>query len=201
MGACARKSRIHATLRPFPCTNTGAPMRVSSRGAISVNRRKTGRATMTIGMVGNIRRVALIVTAIWFGLSGSIALAAAVGQFQFVSGDVRVQRAGQTLTATKGNEVQEGDVIVTGSPADAQLRMIDSAFIAIKANSQLRIDQYTYRPANASEDNAVLSLLVGTMRAFTGALVQRNKDKFSMKTLTANVGLRGSGNILSAAAD
>jgi len=156
---------------------------------------------MTIAMVANIRRVALIVTAIWFGLSGSIALAAAVGQFQFVSGDVRVQRAGQTLTATKGNEVQEGDVIVTGSPADAQLRMIDSAFIAIKANSQLRIDQYTYRPANASEDNAVLSLLVGTMRAFTGALVQRNKDKFSMKTLTANVGIRGSGNILSAAAD
>jgi hypothetical protein len=156
---------------------------------------------MKIVMIANIQRATLTVLVIWFGLSGSLALAAVAGQFQFVSGDVQVQRAGQTLVATKGVEVQEDDVIVTGSPGDAQLRMIDSAFIVIKANSRLRVDQYTYRPTNASEDNAVLSLLVGTMRAFTGGLVERNKEKFLMKTSIVNIGIRGSGNILNAAVD
>jgi hypothetical protein len=156
---------------------------------------------MKDAMTANIRRATMLALVVWFGLAASPVWAAVAGQFQFVSGNVRVERAGQTLLAEKGSAVQEGDVIVTGSPGDAQLRMIDSAFIAIKANSRMRVDQYTYRPANAAEDNAVLSLLVGTMRAFTGGLVERNKDRFSMKTAIATVGIRGSGNILNAAAD
>ena len=57
---------------------------------------------MKIAMTAKIQRATMMVLVIWFGLSGSLALAAVAGQFQFVSGDVRVQRAGQTLAATKG---------------------------------------------------------------------------------------------------
>ena len=63
---------------------------------------------MKIAMTAKIQRATMMVLVIWFGLSGSLALAAVAGQVQFVSGDVQLQRAGQTLAATKGIDVQEG---------------------------------------------------------------------------------------------
>ena len=42
----------------------------------------------------------------------------------------------------------------------------------------------------------ILNLLKGTLRTFTGAIAQTNRDKFVMKTRVATVGIRGSGNIL-----
>src|SRR5213078_2796281 len=61
---------------------------------------------------------------------------------------------------------------------------------------ELKLERYEFNAQERSAGQALLSLLTGTMRVFTGEIVNRDKDSFRMKTNLANVGIRGSGNIL-----
>ena len=120
---------------------------------------------------------------------------AASGQFTYVAGSVFIESNGRRVPAVRGSEVNPGDIIVAGADGMAQLSMIDQAKLSLRSNSQLRIDSYQRNPGD--QDGAVLSLLRGTMRSFTGLLTAANRDKYQMKTRVATVGIRGSGNILS----
>ena len=135
---------------------------------------------------------------IFCGLVGSAAplsAFAASGTFTYVAGTVFVERNGQRIVAARGVEVDPGDVIVAGADGMAQLAMIDQAKLSLRSNSQLRIERYQRKVGD--QDGAVLSLLRGTLRSFTGLLTASNRDKYQMKTRVATVGIRGSGNILS----
>jgi hypothetical protein len=120
---------------------------------------------------------------------------AASGSFTFVTGSVFVETNGQRRAAVRGTEVNPGDLIIAGPDGMAQLSMIDQAKLSLRANSQLRIERYQRTAADT--DGAVLNLVRGTLRTFTGLLTASNRDRFQMKTRVATVGIRGSGNILS----
>jgi hypothetical protein len=120
---------------------------------------------------------------------------AASGQFTFVTGDVRVvTKDNRTVQATRGMDVNAGDVVVTGTDGMAQLTMVDSARLSLRSGTQLRIDSYAAAPGGA--ESSVVSLVRGTLRTFTGLLSPSAREKFSMRTKVATVGIRGSGNIL-----
>ena len=120
---------------------------------------------------------------------------AAAGEFSFVTGEVALTKAnGQRSTPVKGTPVDPGDRIATGANGMAQLTMVDSARLSLRPSTQFQIEAYPQRAD--SGDGAVLSLLKGTLRTFTGLLASSNRDKFVMKTRVATVGIRGSGNIL-----
>jgi ABC-type Fe3+/spermidine/putrescine transport system ATPase subunit len=121
---------------------------------------------------------------------------AAAGKFNFVIGDVRVKNASGERKAERGGEVEANETIVSGKDGMAQLRLSDGAFIALRADTELRIDKYQYDSQKTATNDTVLSLVKGTMRAFTGAIANFNKDKFKMITPTATIGIRGSGNVL-----
>ena len=126
------------------------------------------------------------------------AWAVAAGSVYFVQGDVRIRSADGTVrVAQKGDTVNVGDRLVTGNPGNAQLRMVDDAFIAVLQNTDMAISNYQFSAASDdSKDNAVLSLLRGTMRVFTGALSKVHKERFVMRSASATIGIRGSGNVL-----
>ncbi len=127
--------------------------------------------------------------------TGAGSVLAASGQFTFVVGEVSVTKAnGQRLVAARGLDVDAGDQIVTGAGGMAQLTMVDQARLSLRPNTQFRIESYAQRPDG--EESALLSLVRGTLRTFTGLIASRNRDKFVMKTRVATVGIRGSGNIL-----
>src|SRR5258708_6650046 len=122
---------------------------------------------------------------------------AASGEFTFVVGDVSLTKAGgQRSTPVKGTPVDPGDRIFTGGNGMAQLSMVDQARLSLRPNTQFQIDAYPDK--RDSEQGAVLSLVKGTLRTFTGLIASSNRDKFVMKTRVATVGIRGSGNILHA---
>jgi hypothetical protein len=144
-----------------------------------------------------LKRVAVTCLASLVLLGGLTPLGAeaASGTFTYVAGQVFVERNGQRIVAARGVEVDPGDVIVAGADGMAQLSMIDQAKLSLRSNSQLRIESYQRKAGD--QDGAVLSLLRGTLRTFTGLLTASNRDKYQMKTRVATVGIRGSGNILS----
>ena len=92
--------------------------------------------------------------------------------------------------------VKDGFGVSTGM---AQLTMVDNARLSLRPATQFLIEQYAER--RDSPDGAVLSLIKGTLRTFTGLIASTNREKFIMKTRVATVGIRGSGNILYACED
>ncbi len=121
--------------------------------------------------------------------------AGASGTFTFVTGEVSLtKRGGQRISAVRGTEVDPGDLIATGASGMAQLSMVDQARLSVRPNSQFRIENYQRAPD--STEGAVLNLLRGTLRTFTGLIALSNRERFVMKTRVATVGIRGSGNIL-----
>ncbi len=137
----------------------------------------------------------LIATLAIVSAAGATQARAASGQFTFVTGDVRVvTAANRTVPATKGMEVNPGDLIVTGTDGMAQLAMIDSARLSLRSQSQMRIESYPR--TREGTDGAILNLVRGTMRTFTGLVSPTSREKYAMRTKVATVGIRGSGNIL-----
>ncbi len=120
---------------------------------------------------------------------------AASGEFTFVTGEVSLTKAnGQRSTPTRGTPVDAGDRVTTGANGMAQLSMVDQARLSLRPSTQFVIEAYPER--RDGNEGAILSLLKGTLRTFTGLLAATNRDKFVMKTRVATVGIRGSGNIL-----
>ncbi len=141
----------------------------------------------------NNPRTLFAVATLFIGALSSATVMAASGQFSYVTGDVFVESQGKRVQAVRGTEVNPGDLVVTGANGMAQLAMIDQAKLSLRVNSQLRIERY--QRVAADTDGAILSLLRGTLRTFTGLLSIRNRDQYQMKTRVATVGIRGSGNI------
>ncbi len=131
------------------------------------------------------------------GPAGAIA---ASGQFTFVTGNVFVLKGGTTqIQASRGSEVDPGDVVVTGADGMAQLAMVDEAKLSLRSNSRLLIERYP-RVANGT-DGALLTLARGTLRTFTGLLTSSSRANYRMQTRVATVGIRGSGNIMNQSDD
>ena len=116
------------------------------------------------------------------------------GKFTYVVGNVYVESGGKRINATRGMDVNAGDLVVTLTDGMAQLSMIDDAKISLRSSSQLKIERYARQKEGG--EGAILALFSGTLRTFTGLLSKVNRDKYQMKTRTATVGIRGSGNIL-----
>lgn len=144
-----------------------------------------------------LRRI-VVATLSACGVAATLAPAtglAASGSFTYVAGQVFVESGGRRVQAVRGTEVNPGDLVIAGADGMAQLSMIDQAKLSLRANSQLRIDSYQRKVGD--QDPAVLTVVRGTLRTFTGLLTASNRDRFQMKTRVATVGIRGSGNILS----
>jgi FecR protein len=149
----------------------------------------------TSTLIPRVRSIALAVML----LGGSASVMAASGQFTFVTGNVFILKGGSTqIQAGRGTEVDPGDIVVTGADGMAQLAMVDQAKLSLRSNTRLVIERYTQ--AERGGDGALLTLVRGTLRTFTGLLTS-NRANYRMQTRVATVGIRGSGNIMNQSDD
>jgi hypothetical protein len=120
------------------------------------------------------------------------ALAATAGHITHLSGTLSVKRAdGTTKLLSIRSEVQEGDTLSTESETYARVKFVDGAEVVLRPGSQLKVDAYAYQPAKPESDNVILSMFKGGLRAVTGLLGKRNRNKVSVNTATATIGIRG----------
>lgn len=117
---------------------------------------------------------------------------AAVGEVANLSGTLSVKRADGTskLLAVK-SEVQPGDTLATEAGTYARVKFIDGGEVVLRPGSQVKVDAYSYDAARPADDNQVISLLKGGLRAITGLIGKRNREKISYVTPTATIGIRG----------
>jgi hypothetical protein len=119
-----------------------------------------------------------------------------------VARDARVAFVRGTVTATdpsidvprllqRDSRVDVGEVIDTGPKGLVQLVFPDNSMLYIKANSSVKLEAFHFSPDEPEQDTAVTEVIKGSMRALTGIVGKRSKDKVQYKTKVSTVGIRG----------
>lgn len=117
---------------------------------------------------------------------------AEVGRVQFAGGDVQLRDASGTLRPlVKGDPINEGEAIVTGLRGSAQIKMIDGGILAIRPDTDLKVDTYRYAGRADGTENALMSLVKGGFRTITGFIGRVNRSRYTIHTPTATIGIRG----------
>ncbi len=111
----------------------------------------------------------------------------AVGNADKIVAAVRGVLPTKTRTLIIKDAVYSNEVINTDDGSAAHLVFRDKTILSIGANSSVTLDKFVFDPAGKNS-RVALSLTKGVMRFVTGNL---SKDRYSIKTPTATVGIRG----------
>jgi hypothetical protein len=125
--------------------------------------------------------------------TGALAYAAqAAGTVINLSGPLLAKKADGTIRilALK-SAVEPGDTLITQKSGYAQIKFSDDSRLILQPNTTLTIDKFSYDATQPDDDSAAFTLIQGGLRSITGLLGKRNKEKFSLKTPTAAIGIRG----------
>jgi hypothetical protein len=108
-----------------------------------------------------------------------------------VTGNVTVQTGSAAGRQVRlGDEVRQGDTVVTGAGSSLVLKFDDGLVAALTANSRMTITNYQYNP-QARTGNILLSLVNGGMRAVTGLIGRNSPQNVSYRAASATIGIRG----------
>ncbi len=126
-------------------------------------------------------------------LSAGLAFAGQVaGTVVNLSGALLAKKADGTvkILAVKST-VEQGDTLISEKETYARVKFIDNSEITLRPNSQLKIDSFVFEEDKQEKDSATFSLVKGGLRAVTGALGKRSKERVGVNTPTATIGIRG----------
>src|SRR3954468_6101911 len=133
------------------------------------------------------------------GASVALVLLAAVGSafanngtVTQLSGTMSVKKAdGSVRILSQKSQIDSGDTINTERDSYAQIKFSDGAQLTLKPNTAVKIDNFKFSEEKPQEDSFLYSLVKGGLRAVTGIVGKRSKDKYQLGTQTATIGIRG----------
>jgi len=111
------------------------------------------------------------------------------GNVIYSHGSVEAQSNGLTRSLTKGDPVCVGETIVTRQSGMVQIRMVDDGLIAIRPQTQLKIEKFAYD--GTDQDSSMISLFKGASRFVTGKLGKMYPQNDLIHTPNATIGVRG----------
>jgi hypothetical protein len=126
-------------------------------------------------------------------MTGNAAWAAQVaGVVARLSGPLMAKKAdGSVKVLGLKSEVESGDTLVSEKNTYAQIKFIDNSEITLRPGTTFKVENFSFDEGKPDGDNASYSLVKGGLRSITGLMGKRNKEKFSLKTPTATIGIRG----------
>ena len=146
-----------------------------------------------------MKTVALICIAM---LSAGATAADVAGSVSFVIGDASLIGAdGKATPVARGDAVNAGLTLATGATGHIHVRMIDGAFISVRPQSRLRIEDYRYDAATPANNRIKLVLEQGVARSITGRAGEASKENYRLNTPLAAIGIRGTDFVVQASAD
>lgn len=87
--------------------------------------------------------------------------------------------------------VEQGDLLVTEKETYARIKFLDNSEVTLRPGTQFRIDNFSYAHDKPQNDSALFSLLKGGLRAVSGAVGKRSREKTGLNTPAATIGIRG----------
>ena len=96
---------------------------------------------------------------------------------------------GETRALSDGGKVEVGETLITGDDAEVLIKTDDNGLVLLKANSKFSVENF--RAKGNNQDAFVARLIKGAVRAVTGFIGKNNPQRYSVKTPTATIGVRG----------
>jgi len=123
---------------------------------------------------------------------GATEVLASSGTVTQLSGTLSVRKAdGSVRILSQKSQIDSGDTINTERDSFAQIKFSDGAQLTLKPNTAVKIDSFKYAEEKPADDSFLYSLVKGGLRAVTGVVGKRSKDKYQLGTATATIGIRG----------
>lgn len=114
------------------------------------------------------------------------------GRVERLSGPLMAKKLdGSVKVLALKSEVESGDTLVSEKNTYAQIRFIDNSEITLRPGTTFKVENFAYDEARPEGDQASFNLVKGGLRSITGLMGKRNKEKFSLKTPNATIGIRG----------
>ncbi len=123
----------------------------------------------------------------------SFAAAQEAGRVLVAAGEVSALRDGRELALVAGSTLQARDTIVTGAASAVQVRLTDQSILAIRANSRIALSGYVFTGADDGISQVALNLLRGGLRVLTGLVGKQRRERWTLASPVATVGIRGTG--------
>lgn len=132
------------------------------------------------------------VVAISFGLlvsNSAIANTYAnIGDVDSVYGDVYLTSPAKERKIAEGNNLFEGETIITQKDGIMKATLIDGGSLSVKSNSEVKLNKYLL---NSDKPTGGLSLNKGAFRLVSGRINKVNDGKLNIETPLATLGIRG----------
>ena len=118
----------------------------------------------------------------------STATAQIIGHVTKLAGSATAIRNGVSIILNNGDDVEKGDVLVTGSDTTLGVTFIDGTVFGLSSNARMVLNEMIYDP-NGSSNSSLLSLIAGTITFVAGETAKHGDMKID--TPVATMGIRG----------
>lgn len=107
-----------------------------------------------------------------------------------VQGDVTVKHDGEVFRISQGDELNEGDTLITGKNSHIGVIFHDGSILSLKENSFLQVKNFVFQPIEQTF-NFKLFLKKGTALFESGKIGTLSPDNFSLEVPAGTIGIRG----------
>ncbi|MEH6447581.1 MAG: FecR family protein [Oleispira sp.] len=122
----------------------------------------------------------------------SVLAADIAGRIIMARGDVQaITNKGTIRQLKRRDSIYSHEIIKTGIDSKVQIRFIDNALLALKAESELNIKAYVYSEVDDKDNQVLMELVAGGFRTLTGKIGKGNKEAYKVNTPVASIGIRG----------
>lgn len=139
----------------------------------------------------NLKSLFVLIAITVMGITCSPSTFAAAGKVVFAYGQTAAFASDGTRRDLKrGDAVESGETLKT-LEGRLQVKFSDGGFVSLQPRTEFKIDNYRYAGVEDGSESAIFGLVSGAIRAVTGAIGQRNKSRYQVKTKVATIGIRG----------
>ncbi len=116
----------------------------------------------------------------------------AIGRVLSTTGSVTARGlSGALRELSRRSDIFIGDTVITGPNGFAQIRMVDSAQISFKEDTEFTFYEYSSDGPGGAADSALMEMVRGGFRTISGTIGDDSADVYQVSTRFANIGIRG----------
>jgi len=132
------------------------------------------------------RGLAVVGAALWLAFPAH----ADVGQIKVATGQVFVDRKGQSLPGRVGLVLETDDVLRTGADGSVGITMRDNSLLSAGPNSILSLERFEF-DATTGDGRFDARLQRGTLAVTSGRIAKKSPQAMTVRTPSAVLGVRG----------
>jgi hypothetical protein len=132
------------------------------------------------------RGLLVVLGAIWVAAPAH----ADIGQIKVATGQVSVERKGQSLPGKVGMLLETDDVLRTGADGSVGITMRDNSLLSAGPNSIVSLERFEFDPTT-DQGRFDAQLRRGTLAVVSGRIAKKTPQAMTVRTPSAVLGVRG----------